>query len=192
MTLRRDRRLFAVGLTSGAVLLGGVTLALLEPTHAPLPSAAVPPARDVRRDPMPPTGAAREAELRRRFDAAVLLLHAKQWGPAATALQRVLELAPRLPEAHVNMGFAMLGLERPAAARDFFEAAMALNATQANAYYGLALAHEASGDLEVALGAMRTYLHLARAEDTSHLRRARAALWEWESRLSEISAAPKR
>ena len=46
-----------------------------------------------------------------------------------------------------------------------------------------ALASEALGDLPIALGAMRSYLHLARNENEVHLRRARAALWEWESRL---------
>lgn len=121
-----------------------------------------------------------EAEVRRRFDEAVLMLHARQFEHAATALHRVLALAPTMPEAHVNMGFAMLGLGRAKEARDFFEGATALHPAQANAYYGLALAWEAAGDLAMATGAMRSYLHLARTESAEHLRRARAALWEWE------------
>jgi hypothetical protein len=36
---------------------------------------------------------------------------------AITALHRVLELAPQLPEAHVNMGFALLGLQQAEPAR---------------------------------------------------------------------------
>jgi len=117
------------------------------------------------------------------------MLHARQYDHAITALHRVLELAPRLPEAHVNMGYALLGLEQPQAARGFFQAAVELNPRQANAYYGLALAAEAAGDYESALGAMRTYLHFTPAED-SHRPRARAALWEWEEKLGRHAQAP--
>ena len=59
-------------------------------------------------------------EVRQRFEQAVLMLHARQYEHAATALYRVLELAPAMPEAHVNMGYAMLGLKRGDAARGFF------------------------------------------------------------------------
>lgn len=176
MTPRRDRRLAGVLLTALGVLLGGWALSQLAPTHAPVPV------------PLPPQHG---AELRQRFDAAVLLLHAKQFEPAVQAWQQVLELAPRLPEAHVNMGFALIGQQRVAAARGFFESATALKRDQANAYYGLALAHEGLGDLELALGAMRSYLHLARGEDEAHLRRARSALWEWEARLAQQRALAK-
>ena len=123
-----------------------------------------------------------EREVRQRFEQAVVMLHAKQYDHAITALHRVLEIAPRMPEAHVNMGYALLGLERPDAARSFFEAAIALNPRQANAYYGLAVTEEARQDYEGALGAMRTYLHFARAEDP-YRSKARAALWEWEDKL---------
>jgi tetratricopeptide (TPR) repeat protein len=94
-----------------------------------------------------------------------------------------------MPEAHVNMGFALLGLQRNEPARDFFEGAIALAPGQANAYYGLALAHEAQGDLASATGAMRSYLHLAREEQPEHLARARAALWEWEQQRPRAPAA---
>ncbi len=146
-------------------------------------------APDARRDPQGHANAARAAEVRRRFDEAVLMLHAKRHEHAVTALHRVLELAPTMPEAHVNMGYALIGLGKPAAARDFFSGAIELEPTQANAYYGLALAWEALGDLKMALGAMRTYLHLARKESDAHVRRARAALWEWETRQPSAPAA---
>jgi tetratricopeptide (TPR) repeat protein len=144
------------------------------------PGPAAPP--DARRDPAGHAQVARAAEIRQRFDAAVLMLHARQYEHAVTALHRVLALDPRLTEAHVNMGYALVGLGRPAAARDFFEAALALNPEQANAYYGLALAWEAQGDLPMATGAMRSYLHRAQHESEAHLRRARAALWTWQQR----------
>lgn len=132
---------------------------------------------------------AHDAEVRRRCDAAVVMLHARQYEHAATALHRVLALAPAMPEAHVNMGYALLGLQRPKAARDFFDSAIALDPAQANAYHGLALAWEAMGDLAMATGAMRSYLHLARHERPEHLRRARAALWEWETARESAAAA---
>lgn len=120
-------------------------------------------------------------EVTLRFNQAVVMLHARQYEHAATALHRVLLLAPRLPEAHVNMGFALLGLQRAAEARAAFDRALAFKPDQANAYYGLALAWEAQGDRAMALGAMRSYVHLARHERPEHLARARAALWEWQA-----------
>jgi tetratricopeptide (TPR) repeat protein len=131
----------------------------------------------------------RDGELRLRFDQAVVMLHARQYEHAATALQRVLELAPELPEGRVNLGYALLGLRRADAARAAFLSAVALRTEQANAYYGLALAEEQRQDYESALGAMRSYLHLAPA-DAAHRVRARAALWEWEAKLGRVAAAP--
>lgn len=127
-----------------------------------------------------------QAEVRQRFDQAVAMLHARQYDHAITALHRVLELAPTMPEAHVNMGFALLGLERGDAARGFFLAAIELRPRQANAYYGLAMADELRQDYESALGGMRAYLHLTPADDP-HRTKARAAIWEWEEKLGRHS-----
>jgi tetratricopeptide (TPR) repeat protein len=129
-----------------------------------------------------------QAEVRPRFEQAVLMLHAHRYDHAITALHRVLELAPEMPEAHVNMGYALLGLQRADAARGFFLAAIELRPSQANAYYGLALAAEAQHDYETALGGMRSFLHLATADDP-HRVRARSALWEWEEKLGRHAAA---
>ncbi len=173
MKARRDRRRAGALLTLGLVLLGGVWLdqrpVLPAPPAEPEAAAAAP-------------AEPRQDEVTERFQQAVVMLHAKQYEHAATALDRVLTLDPKLPEAHVNMGFAMHGLGRNAQARRFFEGAIDLRPQLANAYYGLALAWEAEGDIAMATGAMRTYLHLARDERPEHLSRARAALWEWESR----------
>ena len=121
-------------------------------------------------------------ELTTRFEQAAYMLHAKQYENAITALHRVIELDPRMPEAYVNMGYALLGLKRNKAARDFFKTAIDLNPYQGNAYWGLAETLENDGDLRAALGAMRIYIHLAKPGDP-YVRRARSALWEWESRL---------
>jgi Flp pilus assembly protein TadD len=128
-----------------------------------------------------------DAEVRQRFEQAVVMLHAKQYDHAITALHRVLELAPTMPEASVNMGYALLGVDRAEDARGFFVAAIELRPEQANAYYGLALAEEKRRDLPAALGAMRSYLHLSKADDP-YRSKARSALWEWEETLGRHRA----
>lgn len=166
---RRDVRWRGAALTLAATAVAGLGLAGLEPDGlGPQPQPAAQEA------------AGRAAEVARRFSDGTALLNARHYRQAAAELHRVLELAPRLADAHVNMGYAMIGLERHAVARDFFGSAIDLNRNQRNAYYGLALALEGLGDLEGALGAMRSYVHLARGEDP-YLRRARAAIWEWEA-----------
>lgn len=123
---------------------------------------------------------ARDRELHARFAQSVAMLHARQYDHAVTALHRVLELDPRMPEAHVNMGYALLGLQRAQPARDFFESATTLRPGQANAYYGLAVALDALGDREAALGAMRTFVHLSTPDDPFR-RKGEAAVWEWSA-----------
>jgi tetratricopeptide (TPR) repeat protein len=171
-TRRRDARPRALALTVAVVAAGGLLLAALPAEigrQAPL--AAAEHARQKLRD-----------EVDARFAQGVVMLHARHYDHALTAFHRVLELAPDLPEAHVNTGFALIGLQRFAAARDFFESATALRRNQVNAYYGLAVSLEGLGDLAGALGAMRTYVHLAAADDP-YRRKAEAALWEWEDTL---------
>jgi tetratricopeptide (TPR) repeat protein len=121
-------------------------------------------------------------ELTQRFDQAIMMLHAKKYENAIAALHRVIQLSPRMPEAYVNMGYALLGLQRYHAAHDFFNTATDLNPYQANAYWGLAVALENSGDLQGALGAMRIFIHLSEPDDP-FVRKARAALWEWDMQL---------
>jgi tetratricopeptide (TPR) repeat protein len=169
---RIDRRTAGFLLTGALVCAGGLGIAALSPMHEPEAE---------------PVAAASQTQ--RHFDAAVLLLHARRFDDARVLLLRVIELSPSMPEAHANLGFALLGLQQPEAARVAFERAIALRPAQANAYYGLALAQEALGDLELALGAMRSYLHLGRTESDEHQRRARAALWEWEAQLAERRSA---
>ncbi len=125
-------------------------------------------------------------ELSIRFDQGVALLHAKRYEYAATAFQRVIEIAPRMPEAHVNLGFAFLGVQQYEDAGNEFNLATQLHPEQANAYWGLALAMEGLKDYEGALGAMRAYIHLSRTPNDPYVPKARAALWEWEEQLGRI------
>ncbi|MCC6303018.1 MAG: tetratricopeptide repeat protein [Gammaproteobacteria bacterium] len=125
----------------------------------------------------------RLAEIDMRFQQGVMMLHARRYDEAVTAFHQVLKLSPRLVDAQVNMGYALLGLGRDEAARDFFLGAIDLRPYQGNAYWGLAEALENLGDIPGALGAMRTYIHLSPADDP-YVRRARSALWEWDTQLA--------
>lgn len=135
----------------------------------------------------------RRQEIEQRFAQGVALLNARQYEAAAGEFHRVLELAPRMPEAQVNLGFALLGVQRYALAKDFFSAAIDLNRNQVNAYYGLAVALEGLRDLPGALGAMRSYVHLSKADD-AYLVKANAAIWEWDAELRQAQTgnAPER
>lgn len=130
-----------------------------------------------------------QAEIARRFEEGVLMLHAKQYEHALTAFHRVLELDPRMPEAHVNAGYALLGMGRQQAAADFFDTATSLRPNQLNAYYGLGEALMALGDRQGALQAMETYLHRSPPDDPFR-RKAEAAVWELRAAAAEAAGAP--
>lgn len=119
-----------------------------------------------------------------RFEQGVMMLHMRQFDYAVKAFQRVIALAPKMPEAHVNTGFALLGLEQWDTARAFFQSAIELKRDQMNAYYGLAMSLEALGDVHGALGAMQTYIHRAQPDDPFR-ERAEAAMWEWREAVSQ-------
>jgi tetratricopeptide (TPR) repeat protein len=123
-----------------------------------------------------------QAEIRQRFDEGVAMLNNEQYEQAIKSFHRVLELEPSMPEAYVNIGYALVGQKQYGIARDFFEGAIELRMDQVNAYYGLAEALEGLGDLPGALGAMRTYLHLAPRDDPFR-RRAEAATAEWQPKV---------
>ena len=173
----RDKRLRALVLTAALIVVGGLSIAYLPDGLRTSVANKPEEARTVHAQKKA------KAEIKQRFQQGVDMLNNKQYEPALTAFHRVLELAPDMPEAHVNAGFALIGLGRFAAARNFFESALALRKDQVNAYYGLAEALEGLNDLPGALGAMRTYLHLAPAND-AYRRKAEAAVWEWEAKVT--------
>jgi len=165
---RRDRRLFAIALTGLVVVVGGWALYAWNGADRASPRAHAEEQL--------------KAEVDSRFRQGVVMLHAREYDHAMTAFHRVLQLAPTMPEAHVNIGFALIGLNRHKEARDFFESATDLRPEQANAYYGMAVALEGLNDLPGALGAMESYVHLAKPDDP-YRRKAEAAIWEWRSRM---------
>lgn len=143
------------------------------------------PLADPRHDPSGHARQARKLEVRARMDEGQAMLDAQRYDEAITAFHRVLELQPETPEAYVNMGFALVGKKAFEPAFDFFMGAIDLDPAQATAYYGMAIVQEGLGNLEGALGGMRTFLHLTNDADPYRLQtaRARAAIWEWEARL---------
>ena len=168
---------------SGAAILGGSLVYLMPERARELGPAPATQPKEV----APPTPAY-SGELHERFQQAAVMLHAGQPQHALTALERVIDLAPDLPEARVNAGFALYELSNMTAAQAEFRKAIDLRPGQANAYYGLAMTLEALGDLDGALGAMRTYVHLVDEQD-AHVRKARSAIWEWESQREQRLAA---
>lgn len=193
-SLRRHRRILSMLLGLMAIAALGLLINLVPrwELYSPTPALTLPmePTAVEGADAEPFAASSIEAgeggDLSRHFSQGVKMLQAGNPQGALIAIHQVLALAPRMPEAHINMGYALLGLDQSAAAADFFFTAIELRPSQANAYFGLAVALEQEGDLEGALGAMRTYIHLAAADpDDNYMRKARSALWEWEFRLQE-------
>lgn len=131
--------------------------------------------------PLPGTGA---DDVQASFQDGAALLNARHFEQAVDAFHKVLMLRPEMPEAHVNMGFSLIGLQRYGIARQFFQNAIDIRPEQRNAYYGLAVAHEGLGTLQDAIVAMRIFVHLVPQNDPFR-RKAESALWEWEAELAE-------
>ena len=129
-----------------------------------------------------------EQEVDLRFQQGVAMLHVKQYDHAMTAFHRVLQLSPQLPEAHVNMGFVLLGTGKYKEALDFFDGALVLRSTQINAHYGAALAQKALGNSEEASAEMHNYLMQAHQDDP-YRAKAEEALKRWQAELKEAELA---
>ncbi|MFQ5431336.1 MAG: tetratricopeptide repeat protein [Nitrospinota bacterium] len=191
-TLKLDRRLIAVLLTLAAILAIKISIDLL-PSQSGKPNTVEPQVSRKGGATSEEKKLAKEKALKEvdmRFKQAVAMLHAKRYEHAVTALRRVLKLAPEMPEAHVNMGFALIGMKEFKAAKDYFNRAIALKDRQVNAYYGLAVALEGMGDLVGAIGAMESYLHLMKGDD-KYKTKAQAAIWEWRETVKRQKTLAK-
>lgn len=126
----------------------------------------------------------RQQQLKVSFDQAVAMLHINRYDMAIVALHKVLAIDPKMPEAHTNMGYALLGLQRTAAARDFFMTALELDDKQLNAYFGLALSHAELEQYHSAIGAMVTYIHLS-PDSGPYQEKAHKKLQAWRDKVVE-------
>jgi len=135
------------------------------------------------------TGLSPESVTESWFNTAVNDLRKRHYRLAIEGFREVLKTAPTMPEAYVNIGFANLELKQYEQAKQAFNAALNLRPGQINAYWGLAVSLEALCDIPAAIGAMRSYVHLARSDDV-YLKKANAALWEWDQlrKASELDA----
>jgi len=119
---------------------------------------------------------------KQQFSDAAKLLQIGHFQQAITILHKVLAQHPDLPEGHTNLGFAMLNLGELKKAVKSFNYALSIRPEEANAYYGLALVAEKEAEYEIAMGAMRTYIHLCK--DDAYIGKARAALDFWQGKLA--------
>ena len=183
MIRRRDRRAALIALTALLVAAGG--FAIDRYGSSGRATVTAPGAQAGQAGPVLASDEA--AQLAHQyFQQSVVMLRAEQYEYAMTALHEVLKIYPRLPEAHANMGYALIGLGQFDAATDFFQTATDLRPALHTAYYGLAIAEDGRGDRRAALAAMQAYAHLA-APDDPHLERAQLAMRNWESELPERS-----
>ena len=178
MSRRTDKRRTVIPLALCITVLGGALLSvyLSRDGTEPVETAAVANsgAHEFLEDDQ-----ARHAH--QSFQQGVAMLQAGQHDYAITAFHEVLAFYPALPEAHVNMGYALLGAGEPGAAADFFNTATDLRPSLHNAYYGLALAERENGNDKAALAAMQAYAHLA-AEHERHLPHAKEIIWELQAK----------
>lgn len=134
-----------------------------------------------------PVQSSQSGQLAQIFSEAVVHMQSGDYEQALNLWHAALLINPEIPEVKVNMGFSLFETGEYVPARDFFISAIDQSPFQANAYYGLAICNEQLGDLEAAIGAMKSYIHLAQAQDDSFIRKARSALWEWESQIKSES-----
>jgi tetratricopeptide (TPR) repeat protein len=119
------------------------------------------------------------------FNRALAYMQNRQYAQAVLVWNELLLKNDSIPEVHVNQGFSLFEMGHIEPASRHFQRALELNSYQINAYYGLAICFEAMEELEAAMGAMRSFIHLA-DENDPFIRKARSALWEWESRTDRF------
>lgn len=119
---------------------------------------------------------------------------AKRYDDALRKLDAARPQILAYPEAFVLVGRALEGKKEYADAQAFYNAALDRDPTLAEAYWGMATTAEAMGDLEMALGGMRSFLKTVPDPDPFRLKvaQARSAIWEWESQLGRGPWGPTR
>lgn len=104
---------------------------------------------------------------------------------AITMLNHVRPYLQHRPEPYLLMGRALHRSGDIHTAIDFMLAAIDRDPGYAEAYFEYAAATESVGDLESALGGMRSFIHVSQDKDPFRLQiaQARSAIWEIEARL---------
>lgn len=171
MSIRHlPRATLAVAAVTAVLAVGGI-MAVVSPGESAERQAA---------SPVGPSG--HDPEFARLFADGVAYMRQGQIHEAIIVFDAARKRQPEIPEVMVNLGFLHLARKDFKSAETAFGDALTLHPGQVNAYYGLALALEGRGDLEQALGAMRTFEHLEPETSPFH-RKASAAVWEWEEQL---------
>ena len=136
-------------------------------------------------EPAPKPGDTARAEVRAILKDAAKKIQAKRYDAALMALDEARQKIQKDPESYLLVGRALEGKKDYAAARDFYNAALERDPALAEAYWGMATTSEALGDLELALGGMRSFLHTVPNKDPNYIKnaQARSAIWEWEAQL---------
>ena len=108
-----------------------------------------------------------------------------RYDEAMTTLNRAGPLDPQHAPTYLAMGHALAGKRDFAQARRYYEAAINFDPLLADAYFAHAAASEQLGELEAAVGGMRSFLHTVKNPDPYRLQvaQARSAIWEWEAQL---------
>lgn len=133
------------------------------------------------------------AKSRAGFAEAVVLMAHNRHSEALEKLKDVIRLNPKMPEAHVNAGFALLEMKRPKEARFFFQSAIDMRPSMENPYYGLGEALIELGETNEAIGAMKTFVHLSEMSKDRQFSRfeakAKAAIVEMQASIDDSSKA---
>lgn len=138
------------------------------------------PAADTKQAPDP-----KAEETERILQAAKAQIKAKRYDAAIVMMNDARELLKADTRSYLLMANALEGKKDYGIARDFYVAAIDRDLLYADAYWGVATTSEALGELDTALGAMRSFLHVQPNADPEKLKivQARSAIWEWESKL---------
>lgn len=124
-------------------------------------------------------------EINALLRAAEKSIREKRYDEAIATLNRAGPMNPEHAPSYLTMGHALAGKGNYAQARRYYEAAINFDPLYADAYFAHAAASEQLGDLETALGGMRSFLHTVKNPDPYRLQvaQARSAIWEWEAQL---------
>lgn len=217
---RRDYRLAGLALVAASVVAvgliveffpgRGVDAAATVPAQAAQQNAGAPAGfeslRESAADPMPEAGAGSAAqddnsqqaqrmkEINRLLRAAEKSIREGRYDEAIATVNRAGPLDPQHAPTYLTMGHALAGKRDFAQARRYYEAAINFDPGYADAYFAHAAASEQLGDLETALGGMRSFLHTVKNPDPYRLQvaQARSAIWEWEAQLGRGPWGPTR